>query len=228
MSANHSIHGKNKTPVPDELQVHSFPYETLMGDWMIVGSSLKLWKNRSDVLCKYTPHSVPTAADQLKLKDDVQATAATTQSVSFSDEIWWEQLDKNGTHQKGKGAPRDKQSIVRGRNRIDPSGVNGGSYLWRGYNFLKLFTSHWQIVAYSHNFINKSKADSTEPLWIVTYFTATLFTDAGIDLYVRGTLGDEEYDRILESLQSHQGDTEADKELQKLAKEMFKIPVGNV
>jgi len=55
-----------------------------------------------------------------------------------------------------------------------------------------------------------------------------LFTDAGIDLYVRGTLSDEEYDKIVESLRAHQGDSEADKELQRLAKDMFKIPVGNI
>jgi hypothetical protein len=61
-----------------------------------------------------------------------------------------------------------------------------------------------------------------------TYFTATLFTDAGIDLYVRGSLSDEEYNNIVEALRAHQGDTEADKEFQKLAKDMFKIPVGNI
>jgi hypothetical protein len=125
MSTPHSIHGKNKTPVPTELQVHSFPYEVLMGDWMIVGSSLKLWQNRSDVLCRYSPHDFPTPEQQAKLREDETETAEITQSVSFSDEIWWEQLDKNGVHQKGKGAPREKQSIIRGRNRIDPKGVNG-------------------------------------------------------------------------------------------------------
>lgn len=55
-----------------------------------------------------------------------------------------------------------------------------------------------------------------------------MFTDAGIDLYVRGKLTDEQYDSIVESLRAHQGDTEADKEMQKLAVDMFKIPIGNV
>jgi hypothetical protein len=117
---SHSIHGKNKTPAPEELKSHSFPYETLMGDWIIVGSSLTLWKNRSDVLCRYTPHEIPAKT----IQDELKQTKAEA-NVSFSDEIWWEQLDKEGVHQKGKGAPRDKQSIVRGRNKIDPQGVNG-------------------------------------------------------------------------------------------------------
>jgi hypothetical protein len=47
-------------------------------------------------------------------------------------------------------------------------------------------------------------------------------------LYARGKLTDEEYDKIVEALRAHQGETEADKELQKLAVAMFKIPVGNV
>lgn len=125
MSASHTILGKNRTPVPDDLQVHSFPYNVLMGDWMIVGSSLKLWKNRSDVLCRYTPHEYPDAEKQVQLKQGGKTDLVDAGEVRFSDEIWWEQLDKNGAHQKGKGAPREKQSIVRGRNRIDPKGVNG-------------------------------------------------------------------------------------------------------
>lgn len=116
------IHGKNKTPVPQELQVNAFPYHILMGDWNIVGSSLKLWKNRSDVLCRYTPHEIPSIEEQSQAKEkdtDVETV------ISFSDEIWWEQLDKDGVHMKGKGAPRDTQSFIRGRNQIDPKGVNG-------------------------------------------------------------------------------------------------------
>lgn len=75
---------------------------------------------------------------------------------------------------------------------------------------------------------NRSAPRLTSPSPLQTYFTATLFTDAGIDLYVRGTLTDEEYNTIVESLRAHQGDTEADKELQRLAKDLFKIPVGNI
>lgn len=121
MTTSFTILGKNKTPVPDALQIHSFPYDKLMGDWTIQGSSLKLWLNRSDVLCRYTPHDVPNYEKQIELKESKINDA----TVSFSDEIWWEQLDNKGVHQKGKGAPRDKQSIVRGRNKIDPKGVNG-------------------------------------------------------------------------------------------------------
>lgn len=126
------IHGRDAEPVPDVLRVDSFPYATLMGDWHIVGSSLPLWKGRSDVLCRYTPHDIPSAEMQARFHaaDDTAngaksgASRAAAKNVNFSDEIWWEQLDKRGKHQPGKGAQRSKRSIVRGRNKIDPKGVN--------------------------------------------------------------------------------------------------------
>lgn len=257
---SYKIYARDAKPVPKELSVEHFPYETLMGDWMIVGSSLPLWKARSDVLCRYTPHDIPSSVTQArfrsasggegeieqKAKEGAQRAVAT--NVSFSDEIWWEQLDKKTEkHLPGKGADRSKRSIVRGRNKIDPKGVNGASYLWRGYNFLKPFTSHWQIVAHNDRFtqsvseasttVDNADQDGTpaqangtdnEPIWLVTYFTATLFTEAGIDLYVRGTLTDEAYNEIVEALKNFQGDTPAAKELRDLAAKMFKVPVGNI
>lgn len=115
----------------EPLSVSTFPYAVLMGDWVIVGSSLPLWKNRSDVLCRYTPHSIPARAEQATMSasssESVDASSKANKArseLSFSDEIWWEQLDKNGKHQAGKGAAREKRSIVRGRNRIDPKGKN--------------------------------------------------------------------------------------------------------
>lgn len=258
---SYKIHARDAKPVPAELSVENFPYETLMGDWMIVGSSLPLWKARSDVLCRYTPHDLPSSITQarfsstsggegdLEQKAKAGAQNAVTKNVSFSDEIWWEQLDKKTEkHLPGKGASRSKRSIVRGRNKIDPKGVNGATYLWRGYNFLKPFTSHWQIVAHNDRFTQsateasvavenggdqagapaESNGTNTEPIWLVTYFTATLFTEAGIDLYVRGTLTDEAYDEIVEALKNFQGDTPAAKELRDLAGKMFKVPVGNI
>lgn len=94
------------------LSAGRFPYKRLMGDWTIIGSSLTLWKNRSDVTCQYTPHVLPT-------KDEEAGT------LEFSDEIWYEQLDATtGLHQPGKGAPRHLQSMIRGRNRLDTSGAN--------------------------------------------------------------------------------------------------------
>lgn len=256
----YKIYARDAKPVPSDLSVEHFPYETLMGDWMIVGSSLPLWKGRSDVLCRYTPHDVPSSITQARFRSasggegDVEKKAkagaqrAVANNISFSDEIWWEQLDKKtNKHQPGKGASRSKRSIVRGKNKIDPKGINGATYLWRGYNFLKPFTSHWQIVAHNDQFTqsatdasnaveNGNQTDEPtaangadkEPIWLVTYFTATMFTEAGIDLYVRGTLSDEAYDEIVNALKDFQGDTPAAKELRDLAAKMFKVPVGNI
>jgi hypothetical protein len=91
-------------------------------------------------------------------------------------------------------------------------------------NFRNPFGS-WCVIYTLFRITSRSIAPA---FLLQTYFTATIFTDAGIDLYARGKLTDEEYDKIVEALRAHQGETEADKELQKLAVAMFKIPVGNV
>lgn len=113
------IHGKNKNI--EQLRVNKFPYTSLMGDWYIVASSLPLWKNRSDVLCRYTPHHIPSKEQQ----GDWNSSDHDVSTIKFSDEIWWEQLDKAGKHRPGKGASRKKRSSIRGCNRIDPKGFNG-------------------------------------------------------------------------------------------------------
>lgn len=99
------------------------------------------------------------------------------------------------------------------------------SYLWRGYGLLKPFSSHWQILAHSNSFIDQ---EAEGPVWLVTYFTKTLFTKAGIDLYVRETLSETLYREILQKLKSHHGEDPSTKELCELASEMFRIPHGNV
>lgn len=62
-----------------------------------------------------------------------------------------------------------------------PRRFHSASYLWRGYKFLKPFTSHWQVVAYSHNFLNKQVGEgiaSSEPIWIVvSIYNASLTLD---------------------------------------------------
>lgn len=69
---------------------------------------------------------------------------------------------------------------------------------------------------------------ASQPHLFQTYFTATLFTKAGIDLYVRGTLPQGAYDDIVARLKQHSGSDAASKELRALAADMFPIPTGNV
>lgn len=48
-----------------------------------------------------------------------------------------------------------------------PASSHSATYLWRGYNFLKPFTSHWQVLAYSDNFFD---AATEEPIWLIVSF----------------------------------------------------------
>ncbi|EXJ82655.1 hypothetical protein A1O3_06468 [Capronia epimyces CBS 606.96] len=67
----------------------------------------------------------------------------------------------------------DKHKKVEG---VDvPEADATAAYNWRGKGWLKIASSHWQILGYGDE----------EGGWMVTYFQKTLFTPAGIDIYAR-------------------------------------------
>ncbi|KIV95114.1 hypothetical protein PV10_02803 [Exophiala mesophila] len=80
----------------------------------------------------------------------------------------------------------DKRKRIEGVDTPDAEML--GAYSWRGRGFLKLASSHWQILGYGDE----------DGGWVVTYFQKTLFTPAGIDLYARrkGGLSDELLEQI--------------------------------
>lgn len=109
-----------------------FPYHALWGDWHIVGSSLPLWQGRSDVVVRYTDESPPSPPTtpmerQVRLGHASQDETAHTEPVEvrFCDAIWYEVLDQSGKVRPGKGATRGGPTIIKGRNVLDPRGVNG-------------------------------------------------------------------------------------------------------
>ncbi|KAK4945704.1 hypothetical protein LTR10_015052 [Elasticomyces elasticus] len=67
----------------------------------------------------------------------------------------------------------NKQKKLEGYDTPD-AGVSA-SYSWRGRGWMKLITSHWQVLGYGDE----------DDGWIVTYFSKTLFTPAGLDIYSR-------------------------------------------
>jgi hypothetical protein len=56
-----------------------------------------------------------------------------------------------------------------------PNQTFPGSYDWRGKGWLKIASSHWEVLGYG----------AEEGGWAVTYFAKTLFTPAGIDVYAK-------------------------------------------
>jgi len=84
----------------------------------------------------------------------------------------------------------------------------------RGKGLLAIASSNWQLLGAS--------LTPASPEWAVTYFSKTLFTPVGLDIYARGANGltDEQVDAIVKAIESLGGDVAA------LVKNggMFRIP----
>ena len=93
-----------------------------------------------------------------------------------------------------------------------PPADNPGAFDWRGTGWLKIATSHWEVLGYG------DLEDGNR--WLVTYFSKTLFTPAGLDIYSRAKRGLSESE--LKSVQDALASLEAP-ELKKLVGEFFPI-----
>jgi len=105
----------------------------------------------------------------------------------------------------------DKQKKVEGIDTPDPK--SKGAYNWRGKGWLKIASSHWQVLGYGEE----------EGGWAVTYFQKTLFTPAGIDVYARQKRGLS--DGLLEQIKS-EFRAAKDPGVQTLAETLFSIKHG--
>ncbi|KAL8819377.1 MAG: hypothetical protein Q9223_002165 [Gallowayella weberi] len=102
------------------------------------------------------------------------------------------------------------------------AGARGEEWDWRGKKWLKVATSHWEVLGWGDlldEFHNDGKEDR-ENQWAVTFFAKTLFTPAGIDVYSRrkGGVGEEVVERIKEELVAS-----GDQVIRKLAGEIFEV-----
>ncbi|KAJ9658888.1 hypothetical protein H2198_003458 [Neophaeococcomyces mojaviensis] len=80
----------------------------------------------------------------------------------------------------------DKWKTVNGIDKPHPQVDT--AYNWRGKGWLKIASSHWEVLGYGDE----------DGGWVVTFFEKTLFTPAGIDIYARrkGGLSSELVERI--------------------------------
>ncbi|KAH8698554.1 hypothetical protein BGW36DRAFT_358086 [Talaromyces proteolyticus] len=104
-----------------------------------------------------------------------------------------------------------KIKTVHGVDRPTPQ--NQGAWDWRGKGLLMFASSHWECLGFGHT------DDGNQ--WIVTYFTKTLFTPAGIDIYSRNKdgLSQTTIDGILEALKNLENE-----EILEFANNIFQIP----
>lgn len=102
----------------------------------------------------------------------------------------------------------DKQKTVEGVDKPDPDVE--AAYNWRGKGWLKIASSHWEVLGYGEE----------DEGWVVTFFEKTLFTPAGIDIYARrrGGLSEDLIQRIRAEMKKID-----DPGFQKQADEIFEI-----
>lgn len=102
----------------------------------------------------------------------------------------------------------NKRKRVEGVDTPDASTV--AAYSWRGRGFLKIASSHWQVLGYGEE----------EGGWAVTYFAKTLFTPAGVDIYARKKEGLSA--ELLGKIRAEMGAVES-VDVKKLAELIFEI-----
>jgi hypothetical protein len=75
----------------------------------------------------------------------------------------------------------EKPGIVRG---IDTSADNTGSrWNWRGKGWLSVVSSRWEILGHGEYVDVRDDGEEIVNRWVVTYFSASLFSPAGMDFY---------------------------------------------
>lgn len=104
-----------------------------------------------------------------------------------------------------EGSPSKSVHGIDKPNRTFP-----GSYDWRGKGWLKIASSHWEVLGYGEE----------EGGWAVTYFAKTLFTPAGVDVYSREKGGVSEV--LLQRIQDEMKKIE-DGKLREMLDSMFAI-----
>ncbi|WVW83948.1 hypothetical protein I302_105971 [Kwoniella bestiolae CBS 10118] len=109
-----------------------------------------------------------------KGKKDVTITytpiPGTTDHTKFEDLV---------EYRKESASEGSKPSTVKGVDTLTP-GANAATFDWKGSSYLFFVHSHWEVLGYG-----KDEVDGLE--WAVTFFSKTLFTPAGIDIYLRSS-----------------------------------------
>ncbi|CAE6437027.1 unnamed protein product [Rhizoctonia solani] len=168
-----------------------FDIDKFMGKWHVVSSTLPLWKSRSDVTITYSPLLVSPSSTTIKFDDVVEYRSRSSPGSPKSRVVGVDTL---------VATPHDA-----------PEGyVSAVSYHWRGKGWLMIATSKWQVLGYD-----------PDQGWAVTYFSKTLFTPAGLDIYARDptSISKEVVDEIKEATKKLGG------EVGTLAEGFFEVPV---
>ena len=181
----------SKAQAPPDFQLPTIPW--LMEEWHVTHSTLPMWKGKRNVRIKYTPlepSSPSVAKDNTDRIDDI----VTSQSLKS-----------------------DKVSTINGIDKAAGSGETRGEWDWRGKGWLKIASSHWEVLGWGEE-------EGTGNKWVMTMFAKTLFTPAGIDLYSKDRTGvsSETLGDIKEGLSEIE-----DPDVKKMASEIFEVTIDD-
>ncbi|KAI9711001.1 MAG: hypothetical protein M1820_002439 [Bogoriella megaspora] len=179
---------------PDDFRPPSLDW--LKGTWVVTHSTLPMWQSKRNVRITYTI-----------LPNNPKKDATDNTSNQLDDLVEYQVLGS------------DKVKSIHGVDTA--AGPKGGAWDWRGTGWLKIASSHWEILGWGEGAGLKEQGTSEgEAQWAVTYFAKTLFTPAGIDIYSRKPSGLSET-MIAEIKKGLEGFK--DPNLEKLAGELFEV-----
>ncbi|RYP91180.1 hypothetical protein DL770_002657 [Monosporascus sp. CRB-9-2] len=154
---------------------HTFvppPLEWLYRTWSVTHSTLSMWRSAKNVRITYKPYEADKSS-----------------SLAIDDLVEYE---KKGSQSGVK--------TVEGIDRPDPG--SPGAWDWRGKGWLRIASSHWEVLGYGERPLAAAEGGAGVERWVVTWFAPTLFTQEGLDIYSdrREGLSGETLEAIMEAL----------------------------
>ncbi|KAH6713575.1 hypothetical protein BKA61DRAFT_606008 [Leptodontidium sp. MPI-SDFR-AT-0119] len=146
-----SVYNKEAQTGAEANTWHPPPLAWLERTWTVTHSTLPMWRKAKNVRITYKllPASSSSSSAPILIDDEVcsEPTAKT-----------W--------------LPQPKS--IRGIDTPDSSVPDGGAWNWRGKGWLRIASSHWEVLGWGEYEGEK---------WVVTWFEKSLFTPAGVDVY---------------------------------------------
>lgn len=166
------------------------PLEWLYRTWAVTHSTLSMWRSAQNVRITYKPYKPDNSKPP-------------PSSLVVDDLVEYEK--------KGAGSGSGVKSVEGIDKPADPAGSSspGGAWDWRGKGWLKIASSHWEVLGYGER--PRARAGDEDEggveRWVVTWFAPTLFTQEGLDIYSdrREGLSQETLDAIVKALKELDG-----------------------
>ncbi|WRT66405.1 uncharacterized protein IL334_003361 [Kwoniella shivajii] len=165
----------------------TFDRQWFMGKWGVAWSTLSMWKGK-----KAQPHSTYNSlgSDVIMSSKAIMSLAVPLliPNIYLDVAITYTPIPGTDNHtkfedlveyRKQSASDNSKPSSVKGVDTLTP-GSNAATFDWKGSSYLFFVHSHWEVLGYGTDQVNGLE-------WAVTFFSKTLFTPAGIDIYLRAS-----------------------------------------